>query len=84
VVTSAIFSCFEADADEFPAPAGGGFDFARGWPPVVQVLKFTGNNWTICFWVAARIYLVGAACWLFIDPVTPLDGSLEREEFSTS
>jgi hypothetical protein len=29
---------------------------------VAQILKFTGNNWTICFWVAAGIYLVGAAC----------------------
>ena len=45
---------------------------------VAQILKFTGNNWTACFWVAAGIYLVGAACWLFIDPVTPLDGSKER------
>ena len=51
---------------------------------VAQILKFTGNNWTICFWVAAGIYLIGAACWLFIDPVTPLDGSQERQQFSTS
>ena len=51
---------------------------------VAQILKFTDNNWTICFWVAAGIYLIGAACWLFIDPVTPLDGSLEREEFAAS
>jgi hypothetical protein len=41
-------------------------------------------NWTICFWVAAGIYLIGAACWLFIDPVTPLDGSVERQEFAAS
>jgi MFS transporter, ACS family, glucarate transporter len=42
---------------------------------VAQILKFTGNNWSVCFWAAAGIYLIGAASWLLIDPVTPLDGT---------
>jgi ACS family glucarate transporter-like MFS transporter len=47
---------------------------------VAQILKFTGNNWSICFWVAAAVYIVGAISWLFIDPVTPLDGSESRHD----
>ena len=43
---------------------------------VAQILKYTGNNWVITFWTAAAVYLVGAACWIFIDPVTPLDEPL--------
>ena len=33
----------------------------------------TGNNWVVTFWVSAAIYFLGGLCWLFIDPVTPLD-----------
>jgi nitrate/nitrite transporter NarK len=40
---------------------------------VAQILKYTANNWVIAFWVAATVYLIGAVCWIFIDPVTPLD-----------
>jgi MFS family permease len=47
---------------------------------VAQILKFTGNNWSICFRVAAAVYVVGAISWLFIDPVTPLDGSESRHD----
>jgi MFS transporter, ACS family, glucarate transporter len=39
------------------------------------ILQATHNNWTITFYVAAAVYLIGAACWFFIDPVTPLDKS---------
>jgi MFS family permease len=39
---------------------------------VPLVLKATNNNWHANFWVFAAIYLLGALCWLFIDPVTPL------------
>ena len=43
--------------------------------PVVvpQVLKYTGNNWTMVFWLAGAAYVVAAISWLFIDPVTSLD-----------
>ena len=40
---------------------------------VAYILSWTGRNWIITFYVSAAIYFVGAVCWLFIDPVTPLD-----------
>ncbi len=40
---------------------------------VPLVLKATNNNWQANFWVFAGIYLLGALCWVFIDPVTPLE-----------
>jgi len=40
---------------------------------VPLVLTATNNNWNANFWVFAIIYLLGAICWLFIDPVTPLE-----------
>ena len=40
---------------------------------VPYILRWTGDNWLITFYVSAAIYFVGAVCWLFIDPVTPLD-----------
>lgn len=47
---------------------------AIGPVAVAQVLKYSDNNWALTFWMAAVVYAVGAVCWLFIDPVTPLDG----------
>ncbi len=46
---------------------------AIGPVAVAQVLKYSGNNWALTFWMAAIVYAIGAVCWLFIDPVTPLD-----------
>ena len=46
---------------------------ALGPVAVAQVLKYSGNNWALTFWMAAAVYAIGAVCWLFIDPVTPLD-----------
>ncbi len=37
------------------------------------MLRETGNNWTITFYVSAAIYFAGAFFWRFLDPVTPLD-----------
>jgi len=37
------------------------------------LLAWTGNGWNIAFWASAVIYAAGAVCWLFIDPVTPLE-----------
>ncbi|MSU21481.1 MAG: MFS transporter [Pedosphaera sp.] len=39
------------------------------------ILNNTNNNWVITFWVSAIIYFLGGLCWLFIDPVTPLEES---------
>jgi len=37
------------------------------------MLSWTNNNWNFTFYVSAAIYLMGIVCWLFLDPVTPLD-----------
>lgn len=43
-------------------------------PIVVPVLlKWTDNDWHVPILVAAGTYLISAICWMFIDPVTPLD-----------
>jgi hypothetical protein len=36
------------------------------------VVERTGS-WTMSFYFAAAVYVVGAACWLALDPVTPLE-----------
>ncbi|HWC99553.1 MAG TPA: MFS transporter [Candidatus Sulfopaludibacter sp.] len=36
------------------------------------LLKWTGNNWNVTFYVSAGIYLAGILFWRFLDPVTPL------------
>jgi MFS family permease len=40
---------------------------------VPMVLKATNDNWNANFIMFAVVYALGAFCWLFIDPVTPLD-----------
>ena len=43
-------------------------------PMVVPfVLTLTHNNWNANFVMFAVVYFLGALCWLFIDPVTPLE-----------
>ena len=44
---------------------------------VAQIVKYSDNDWTITFYVSAAVYLVGAVCWMFIDPVTPLEADDE-------
>jgi len=56
---------------------------ALGPVAVAQVLKYSGNNWALTFWMAAAVYVIGAVCWLFIDPVTPLDGKEPAEALSS-
>ena len=36
------------------------------------LLAMSGNAWNIAFYGSALIYAAGAVCWVFIDPVTPL------------
>jgi MFS family permease len=45
---------------------------------IPAILAATGRNWGATFVASATAYAVGAICWIFIDPVTPLDGSLRR------
>jgi MFS family permease len=43
-------------------------------PPVIGfILKHSHQNWTLTFYISATVYLLGGVCWLFLDPVTPLD-----------
>jgi nitrate/nitrite transporter NarK len=44
---------------------------------VPLVLTMTHNNWHANFWVFAGIYLLGALCWVFLDPVTSLETEME-------
>ena len=46
----------------FAAPAIGGFLMDR-----------THNEWNLLIYLMAGIYVLGAMCWPFIDPVTPLE-----------
>jgi MFS family permease len=43
--------------------------------PIVvgYVLDLTNRDWQLAFIISAVIYFLGAICWLFIDPVTPLE-----------
>lgn len=49
--------------------------FAGSIAPVViaYILQYSDRNWVLTFWVSACIYVIGGLCWIFIDPVTPLD-----------
>lgn len=40
---------------------------------VGYLLAWTSGNWTLTFYISAAIYLVGAACWLFLDSHTPVE-----------
>ena len=40
---------------------------------VAYILTWSDQNWALTFFVSCSIYLIGAICWWFIDPVSPLD-----------
>lgn len=40
---------------------------------VPYVLAATNDNWNANFWMFAAVYFLGAICWAFLDPVTPLE-----------
>ena len=56
----------------------GNFGGMAGPVVVGHVLGFT-HNWQITFWISSAIYFLGGLCWLFIDPVTPLEGAVVAE-----
>jgi MFS family permease len=37
------------------------------------ILDTTNRNWAITFWISGVIYFLGGLCWLWLDPVTPLE-----------
>ncbi len=38
------------------------------------------KNWELVFAISSVIYFLGALCWLFIDPVTPLEPDRDENE----
>ena len=43
-------------------------------PAVVgYILQHLNHNWMLTFWISAIIYVIGGLCWIWIDPVTPID-----------
>ncbi|HWA86435.1 MAG TPA: MFS transporter [Opitutus sp.] len=51
----------------------GNFGGMAGPLVVGWVLTLTGRDWHAVFVITSIIYSLGAFCWLFIDPVTPLE-----------
>lgn len=51
----------------------GNFGGMAGPFVVGQILYHTAQNWQLAFAVSSVIYFLGGICWLFIDPVTPLE-----------
>jgi predicted MFS family arabinose efflux permease len=37
------------------------------------ILDHSQHDWTLTFWISGVIYFLGGLCWLWIDPVTPLE-----------
>jgi ACS family glucarate transporter-like MFS transporter len=42
--------------------------------PIVvgYILQYLDHNWTLTFVLSAAINVLGALCWIRIDPVTPI------------
>ena len=55
----------------------GNFGGMAGPIVVGCVLDWTNRDWQLAFAISAVIYFLGAICWLFIDPVTPLEKKAE-------
>jgi ACS family glucarate transporter-like MFS transporter len=57
----------------------GNFGGMAGPIVVGYVLDLTHHNWQIAFAISAVVYFLGGLCWLFIDPVTPLERRPRQE-----
>lgn len=51
----------------------GNFGGALSPMAIGHMLKWTNNNWDVTFYVSALVYSLGIICWLFLDPVTPIE-----------
>jgi MFS family permease len=38
-----------------------------------MIVENTDRNWALTFWISGVIYFLGGLCWLWLDPVTPID-----------
>jgi MFS family permease len=45
---------------------------------VPVVLDWAHGDWNVNFYIFAAVYVVAALCWLWIDPVTPLESPDEK------
>ncbi len=50
-----------------------------GW-----LLKETGNNWNLAFYVSSAVYFAGIFFWLALDPVTPLEKQVSGARYQGS
>jgi sugar phosphate permease len=48
-------------------------------PTVIGFILNRTHNWNLPFYVSAAIYFMGVFCWMFLDPVTPLDQGTPAE-----
>ena len=37
------------------------------------ILELGDRNWALTFWISGIIYFLGGLCWLWLDPVTPIE-----------
>ncbi len=37
------------------------------------ILDYTERNWSLTFWISGIIYFAGGLCWLWLDPLTPIE-----------
>jgi sugar phosphate permease len=51
-------------------------------PWAFNKIAATAGGWKLAFDVSAGVYILAALCWLFIDPVTPLDKNAGAPEES--
>jgi MFS family permease len=47
-------------------------------PIVLGYIVGRTGDWNLTFYVTAGVYVIGALCWWFIDPVTPLDEPVQK------
>jgi len=52
---------------------------AVGPVAVGYILQYLNHNWTLPLIIAAAIYAIGGLCWVWIDPVTPVDKGEEPQ-----
>lgn len=46
---------------------------AAGSYMIGDLLVRSGGNWNLAFYMSSGVFLLGAICWIFIDPVTSMD-----------
>jgi nitrate/nitrite transporter NarK len=47
-------------------------------PIVLGYIVGRTGDWNLGFYVTAGFYVIGALCWWFVDPVTPLEEQQQR------